>query len=175
MNKDKIFGLSYDLYYEAKEQALAHTYAADYWGGSHLALGLTITALSAAVSASIFATYEFLTIIGGALSLLLVVISAVSTFLNPDQRTSSHQKSKTIYQGIADRAKALYQVDLQLREQTVEDLCETYEQLMDEMIETRKNSPRVPMRHFKRIEKEKEMEKEMEKEKEKEKMQKKAT
>jgi hypothetical protein len=116
--------------------------------------------LSAAVSASIFATYEFLTIIAGALSLLLVVISAVSTFLNPDQRTTAHQKSKTLYQGIADRAKALYEVDLQLREKSPDELCDEYEQLMNEMIETRKSSPRVPMRHFRRIEKEEKKKKE---------------
>ena len=154
LNRKKIYDLSTDLYIDAKVEALAHTYAADYWGGSHLALGLTITALSAAVSASIFSTYAFLGIIGGGLSLLLVVISAVSTFLNPDQRTTSHQKSKVLYTGIAERAKALYEVDLELREQKPDDLCETYEKLLKEMDETRKNSPRVPMRHFKRIEKE---------------------
>jgi hypothetical protein len=78
------------------------------------------------------------------------VISAVSTFLNPDQRTNSHRKAKTLYDGIADRAKALYEVDLQLRNKSVEDLCTEYERLLKERDEAGKNSPRLPMRHLNR-------------------------
>lgn len=146
----QVANMSYGLYKEANLQALAHLYAANYWGGSYLFLGIAITTLSAAVSASIFSESGYFAVVGGFISLLLVIISALSTFLNPDQRTNLHHKAYTHYLGLSGRAKAFYSIDLKLRKKTIEELCLVYQDLAKELEELRNSSPRLPIRHIDR-------------------------
>lgn len=150
--RHRLHSMTVNLQRDARKTAAAHVRAANYWRSSHIALGLVITILSAVVSASIFTEYEYLSIIGAGLSLVLVVFSAVSTFLNPDRRKESHYKAFTLYRGIAARARALDEVDSVIRKKDLEYLCETYEQLLKEMDEARKGSPMVASRYFKRDE-----------------------
>ena len=149
----KVAELSENLFIDSKVNSIAHGHAAEYWGGAYLFLGLTITTLSAIVSASIFSEFAELEIAGAILSLFLVVLSAVSTFLNPDQRTNAHMTAKALYGKIAHGAITLFNVNLTLRKNPVDKLCDTYERLVNEYNEAEKNSPRLPNRHANRAKK----------------------
>jgi hypothetical protein len=147
---ESIEELAHDLWSESTAQALAHAYASEYWGRNYLILGVTITTISAAISASIFVSYSSLAFLAGILSLILVITSSMSTFLNPDQKTNAHFKAKNLYEGLADRAAMLYFVDFKLKKINQEQGYETYYQLIKERDRARKVSPRVPMKYMRR-------------------------
>lgn len=133
---------------DATVEWIGYGRAAEYWGGSYLYLGLAITVLSAAVSASIFSKSGYFAAAGGFISLVLVVISSVSTFLNPDQRTNRYYKAKARYQGLADRARLFSTVDMELKMESVDELCKKYQELEKEMEKLRTSSPRIARRYY---------------------------
>lgn len=124
-----------------------HVFAADTWGGYHLGLGILATILSATVGASIFSDSENLAVVAGILSLALVVVSALATFLNPEQRSASHYKSGTSFRVLANKAQVLVDIEMALRNKPVSDLADELKKLTDERDELMGNSPRVPHRH----------------------------
>jgi hypothetical protein len=142
------------FYDDTAIQALAHSYAAEKWGSRHLILGLTITALSAAISASIFSNDNTLSIAAGIISLILVITSSVATFLNPEQTTNAHFKAKLAYQTIADKAYLLYRVDYGYKDKPISEICEPFSQLIKEKDDVRKISPRIPIKYLRQAHKE---------------------
>jgi len=140
-------GITLALWSDATVSAEAHFFAADQWGGYHLLLGLIATTLSAAVGASIFSENEILAVVAGVISLVLVVVTSLSTFLNPEKRSASHYTAGTSFRVVANKAEHLTSIDLKLREKDAKELADELRRLTDERDELTKNSPRVPHRH----------------------------
>lgn len=146
---ETVSAIARSLWKDTTILAEEHTLAADSWGGYHFLLGILATALSAAVGAGIFSESGIFVIIAGILSLILVIISAVGTFLNSEQRSISHHKAGTSFRVLSNRAQLLVDIDLKLRKKSDEELANQLKKLSDERDELLINSPRVSSRHYK--------------------------
>jgi hypothetical protein len=146
---DTVSEIARNLWRDTTVQAEAHTLAAGSWGGYHFWLGILSTAISAAVGAGIFSESPIYVIAAGILSLILVVISAVSTFLNSEQRSIAHHKAGTSFRVLSNRAQLLVDIDLKLRQKSDEELADQLKELSDERDGLLKSSPRVSNRHHK--------------------------
>jgi hypothetical protein len=81
----------------ALHSAKGHFKAAALWGHFHLAVGLPMVALAAVAGASAFARIDQDKSLAGILSLIVVVLSSITTFLNPNKRASDHLNAANKY------------------------------------------------------------------------------
>ena len=153
LEEEKIFenvsSISHKLRKDAHISAVKHGLAAERWGGYHYLLGISATGISAAVGAGIIANNPSLVLVAGVMSLILVIVSAVSTFLNPEEKSSSHYEAGNNFRVLANKAEVLIDIDLVLRQKSCEELAESLKQLTNERDELVKKSPRVPNRFHK--------------------------
>jgi len=141
-----VASLAADLWKDTYVSAMGHMFAADSWTNIHLGLGITSTVLSAAIGASIFSQAEHLVVISGVISLIIVVATALSTFLNAEKRSVSHHQVGANYLALSHKVAVLVQVDLILRKKTEEDLANELIKLSQEREELTKDSPPLSAR-----------------------------
>lgn len=79
------------------------------WGRYHLWLGIPSVILSAAAGAAFFKDYAN---IAGAMSSIVAVLTALSTFLKPSERASSHKSSGDQYLTLRNDARVLRTIKL---------------------------------------------------------------
>jgi len=148
-----VTSLAANLWKDTYVSAMGHMFAADSWTNIHLGLGITSTILSAAIGASIFSQAEHLVAISGVISLIIVVATALSTFLNAEKRSVSHHQVGANYLALSNRVAVLVQVDLILRKKTEEDLANELIKLSQEREGLTKDSPPLSARFRNRAKK----------------------
>lgn len=84
--------------------AKGHFAAAHLWSGFHFCLGLPTAVLAAVAAASAFLKSDK-NIVAGLISTLVAVLSAVTTFLNPNARNAAHLKAGNNYDALHNRAR----------------------------------------------------------------------
>jgi hypothetical protein len=89
--------------------AKGHFAAAHLWGSCNLIFGVGISVLSAVAAAFTFSSTWPVAV--GVLSLLVVVMSAVVTFLNPNDRATKHLNAGNSYEAISSRARMFWSID----------------------------------------------------------------
>lgn len=131
-----------DSLYSAK----GHFEAARFWGNSHLSLGIP-TALFAAIASG--TAFKEDVVIAGTLALFAAVLSAISTFLNPSERSQLHHQAGAKFNSLRNRARIFREIDLQSGAEQSELLA-----LLKKMAEERDllnmSSPQIPRFAFKR-------------------------
>jgi hypothetical protein len=86
--------------FSAKE----HFAAAHFWSAFHLWIGLPTTILAAAAAASAFLKSDK-NVLAGMISVLVAVLSAVATFLNPNTRAAAHLKAGNRYDALHNKTR----------------------------------------------------------------------
>ena len=76
---------------DASYSAKGHYEAAGYWTRFHLMIGIPTVVLSAIAGASALAQFDNHSIIAGFLAIIVAALTAVATFLNPNEKANSHQ------------------------------------------------------------------------------------
>jgi hypothetical protein len=87
----------------------AHFNAGDRWNRYHYFLGIPAVVLSSIAGLAFFKDYP---LVGGAISSLVAVLTALSTFLKPSERASSHKSSGDQYLGLKNDARVFRTVRL---------------------------------------------------------------
>lgn len=83
------------------------------------------------------------------MSLILVVISAVSTFLNAEKRSTDNYKAGIEFKCLSNAAETFVDVDLRLKEKPLAELAESLRVLKEKRDELLKKNPRVSLRYYK--------------------------
>src|SRR5260370_33515488 len=96
-----------DALYSAK----GHFEAANGWKNFHIFLGIPTVICSAVAGASAFSQFDNHTTIAGILAILAATLTAVSTFLNPNEQASAHQNVGNRYNALRNRARTFYAMD----------------------------------------------------------------
>ena len=81
-----------------------HETAADRWGAVNYGLGLPIVVLAAVASTSALASFDKSNVVAGILALIVAVLSALATFLNPQKTSELHRTASMNYLALAFRA-----------------------------------------------------------------------
>lgn len=123
-----------------------HFEAARAWGTLHLWLGIPAAVLAAIASGSAFAQDA---VTAGSLALLAAVLSAVSTFLNPSERSQLHHQAGVKHNALRNKARMFRELDLNYSVGEA-DLLVGLKSLAEERDALNMSNPQIPKFAFKR-------------------------
>lgn len=132
--------------------AKGHFVAAHFWDNFHLWLGIPTVVLAAVAGTAAFAKFDKNNIIAGVLSIVVVVLTAVTTFLNPKERAHTHLTSGNNYDSLLTRARVFWTIECR-RENSEDALSARLSTLSEERDRLNRESPQVPKWAFKKAKK----------------------
>lgn len=91
--------------------AKKHFITSAFWSRFHFWLGLLLVVMSAAAGGSLLTKLGDSGLVGGILSLIVVVLSAVSTFVNGSERATNHHISGANYDSLQNRVRIFRTID----------------------------------------------------------------
>jgi hypothetical protein len=95
------------LLYSSKK----HFISAQYWSISHMFLGLPMVVISAAAGAEAFKQFDKQHVLAGYLSIIAAVLSAMMTFLNPNERAAKHTSIGNAYDALMNKVRIFWSID----------------------------------------------------------------
>ncbi len=120
--------------------AKGHFAAAHTWANFHLIIGVPIVVLAAIAGSSFISNNN---VIAGVLSLIIAVLSAVMTFLNPNERSSSHLNAGNSYDTLQNEVRIFRTIDC-WREDSEQILTERLKHYSDQKGKLNQSSPQIP-------------------------------
>ena len=120
--------------------AKGHFAAAHTWANFHLIIGVPIVVLAAIAGSSFISNNN---VIAGVLSLIVAVLSAVMTFLNPNERSSSHLNAGNSYDVLQNEVRIFRTIDC-WREDPEQILTERLKNFSDQKGKLNQGSPQIP-------------------------------
>jgi hypothetical protein len=115
---------------------------ASFWSGFHHILGTLTVVLAAAAGTSFFSNGEGHNILAGIISLITAGLSAILTFLNPNERATNHLNAGNNYDSLQNKARIFRTIDC-WREESEQVLSEKLKYLSEEKNRINHNSPQV--------------------------------
>ncbi|BFU94373.1 MAG: hypothetical protein NTNFB02_10950 [Nitrospira sp.] len=131
-----------DSLYSAK----GHFEAGRAWGNVHLGLGIPTVVIAAIASASAFKEEI---IAAGVLAIAASILSAISTFLNPSERSQLHHQAGVKHNSLRNRIRMFRDLDLK-SEAGEADLLGSLKALAQERDDLNLSSPQIPKFAFRR-------------------------
>ena len=95
------------LLYSSKK----HFVSAQYWSRVHLCLGLPMVVVSAVAGAEAFKQFDKQHTLAGYLAIGVSVLSAIATFLNPNERATKHRTVGNSYDALMNRVRIFWSID----------------------------------------------------------------
>lgn len=146
------------LWYSSEE----HYEDAKWWINIHFFLGIPSAVFSAIAGASALAQFDYHNIIAGVLAIIVAVLAALSTFLNPSARANTHQISGDKLNALRYAVRIFYNIDVPLAISEL-DLAKQLKEFFKQRDELNLSSPPLSERAYKKakntIEKQKMQEK----------------
>lgn len=112
----------------------------------HYWLGLPSVILSGVAGTTTLANH---TTIGGILALVVVVLTAVSTFMNPKEKADSHQKAGNKFESLQSKCRRFWTITCS-SESNVDILSRELEILSAEKDALNESSPQIPRAAYKK-------------------------
>lgn len=103
--QDELLRIEEDCTHSGK----SHFNAAERWNAYHFWLGLPAVGLSALAGTAFFSDAATL---GGSISAVVAVLTAVQTFLKPSERSSAHKSAGDQYLGLKNDARVFREIRL---------------------------------------------------------------
>lgn len=91
--------------------AKGHFEAAQFWSDFHLCVGIPSVVLAGIAGAAAFAKIDQNNIVAGILSLIVVVLTSITTFLNPKDRSNSHLSAGNNYDSLLTKVRIFWTID----------------------------------------------------------------
>jgi len=128
-----------DTLYSAKGQFVA----ANFWTNFHLWIGVPTAILAAIAGASALSQFENHNIIAGILAIIVTALTAVTTFLNPNEKANSHRNAGNKYNSLRNKARIFCHID-SCGEDSIQELTKQLKELAKQRDELNQNSPQIP-------------------------------
>jgi len=106
--KEEIIREAKRIYENCLYTSKSHFIAASYWQKLHLWIGIPTVILAGISGTLAFTKYRQL---AGVLSLVIVVLSAITTFLNPKDVANSHRTAGNSYDELMTKARVFWSID----------------------------------------------------------------
>jgi len=137
-----------DSLYSAKGQFVA----ANFWTNFHLWIGVPTAILAAVSGASALSEFDYHHIIAGFLAIIVTALIAVTTFLNPNEKATSHRNAGNKYNSLRNKARIFCEIDSYGKDSDQE-LTKQLKELAKQRDELNQNTPQIPRWAFKRARK----------------------
>ena len=112
----------------------SHFVSAHFWTKFHLVIGIPTAVLAAIAGAIAFASFKNANVIAGVLSIIVAILSAIATLLNPKDCSNSHLTSGNNYDSLLTRVRIFWTIDCRMEES----INILYDKLKDFSIERNK-------------------------------------
>ncbi|MCK4905755.1 SLATT domain-containing protein [bacterium] len=123
--------------------AKGHFAAAQFWANFHLWVGIPTAILATIASASALGQFDNHNIIAGILSIIVVALTALATFLNPNEKANVHLNSGNNYDAFQSRARIFWTIDC-WEEESEQVLTSRLKDLSEQRDKLNRGSPQVP-------------------------------
>lgn len=111
-NKDKIISESKRIEEDSLYSSKSHFNASQCWTNIHLWLSGTAAVLSAIAGTSAFSQFNNHNILAGILSIIAAGLTAIITFVNPNDQAEIHQKAGNSYNSLRNDARIFYEIEI---------------------------------------------------------------
>jgi hypothetical protein len=101
----------------------SHFVIAHFWTKFHLLMGIPTAVLAAIAGTIAFASFKYGNSIAGVLSIIVTILSAVATFLNPKECSNTHLKAGNNYDSLLTRVRIFWTIDCR-REESIDILSD---------------------------------------------------
>lgn len=112
MTKENIFNEAKRIEEDCNYSSKGHFYASHRWHNLHFWLGLISCIAAGIAGASALSAFTYHGVISGTLSIIAGVLTAILTFINPNQRSAQHYKAGNKYLTLRNDARIFYNVEL---------------------------------------------------------------
>ena len=120
-----------------------HFAAAHFWGNFHLWIGIPMVILSAVASASALSEFDPKHVIGGILSIVVVALSGVMTFLNPNEKASVHLNAGNNLDSLQNKTRMFWSIDC-WRDESEQVLTEKLKYFSEQKDKLNQSCPQIP-------------------------------
>ena len=112
-NKEKIINEAKRIEEDSLYSAKGHFYAGQCWVSVNLNLGVATAILSAIAGASALSQFDYHNVVAGGLSIIVAGLTAVITFINPDEKSFIHRKAGNRYNALRNDTRIFYDIELE--------------------------------------------------------------
>ncbi len=119
-----------------------HYAAASRWAGFNLTVGLTMAIISAIAGAAAFRLWDTSGVLAGICSFIVVVLSSLITFLNPNERASAHRNAGHSYDALMNKVRIFYTIECWRTEEDI--LADKIVRLSEAKDELNAKCPQIP-------------------------------
>ncbi|MDP8214176.1 MAG: SLATT domain-containing protein [Candidatus Euphemobacter frigidus] len=126
-----------------------HFTSANYWSKFHLWVGIPTLVLATIAGTAALGQFDTKNIIAGVLSIIIVLFTAIATFLNPKEKASNHLTAGNHYDSLLTRARIFWTIECH-GDKTEEILTEKLMYLSEEKDRLNRESPQVLKWAFKK-------------------------
>ena len=134
-----------DSLYSARGQFVA----ASFWTNFHLWIGVPTAILAAIACASALSQFDSHNIIAGILAIIVTALTAVTIFLNPNEKANSHQNAGNKCNSLRNKARMFCDIDC-YGENPDQELIKRLKELAKQRDELNQNSPQIPRWAYKK-------------------------
>lgn len=120
-----------------------HFTVAQFWSNFHLWLGIPTVILASIAGASALSQFSNSIVIAGVISIVVVVLSTTTTFLNPRERANTHLSAGNNYDSLLSKARVFWTIDC-WQNDTAEILTQKLKSLSEERDRLNRECPQVP-------------------------------
>jgi len=132
--------------------AKGHFVAAQFWTNFHLWIGIPTVILAAITGITAFAKFDENNILAGILSIIVVVLTAVTTFLNPKEKANNYLVSGNNYDSLLTKTRIFWTIDCR-EENSEQVLTQKLKDLSEQRDKLNRESPQVPTWAYKKAKK----------------------
>lgn len=120
-----------------------HFAAARFWSNFHLWIGIPTVILATVAGASALSRFGNFVVIVGVISIIVAVLAATTTFLNPRERANAHLSAGNNYDSLLSKARIFWTIDC-WRNDSEEILTQKLRDLSEEKNRLNRECPQVP-------------------------------
>ena len=120
-----------------------HFSASYFWGNFHLWIGVPMVLLSAVSGASALSQFDPKHIVAGLLSIIVVALSGVMTFLNPNEKVNAHVNAGNNYDSLMNKIRMFWSIDC-WRDESEQILTEKLKYFSEQKDKLNQTCPQIP-------------------------------
>ena len=129
-----------------------HFVAAQFWTNFHLWIGIPTVILAAIAGITAFAKFDENNILAGVFSIIVVVLTAITTFLNPKEKANTCLISGNNYDSLLTKVRIFWTIGCR-EEDSEQVLTEKLKDLSERRDKLNRESPQVPTWAYKKAKK----------------------